>query len=385
MPIAAALRTALLAQPAQGRHALLLLAPWQTGRVLAALSANEAAAVLAGLDVSTGESPPETAAIAEAVIAAWRGAADFGVCPERLALGCWLAIVRHAPETVGNGAASLARALAALRLALVHGISRVTDSLCRANLPALYGAVGPAQAERLAPLLHLPEAVRCTLVAMPARADCDPTPAPRDTSFGGLFLLLPLLAALPFNGLDQLPVATANLLRFLVLASCAGDDAAAAFLDPVWRDLFSLPAQLLLADLAAWAAGLPAELLGSAEAAEPRPPADMLGSMETAESGPPTLPPRLAAPLAAAAAAVLTSFARALPGFAASSADYLRRNFLNCRARVTFAAEVILVELGRPPLDLVLGITGMTRERLCLPWLDARAIQLRPLERGAET
>jgi hypothetical protein len=97
--------------------------------------------------------------------------------------------------------------------------------------------------------------------------------------------------------------------------------------------------------------------------------------------------PAETAPLArfaAESAAVLSSFARTLPGFAASSPEYLCRNFLNGRARVTFAADVIEVELARPPLDLVLGIAGLMRERLELPWLDPRPILLRPLERAAD-
>jgi hypothetical protein len=338
---------------------LLLQEPWQAVRILSALGSNEAARVLSGLDVPAGDSAAVSATLTEAVLAAWREAASFGVCPNRLALGCWLTIVRHAPWSAGNGAKRQAHALGALRLAIVHGAGEaVTESVSNGDLPDLYRAAGAAHAEQLAPLLDLPQPVRRMLAAPAERADAGAEAAPRDTPFGGLFLLLPQLDAVPANDPEPAAAGAVNLLRFAVLAACAGDDAAASvFLDPVWRDLFGVPPRFLLAELTNWATGLP-------------------GPAEAAESGP-------LARFAVASAAVLSGFARTLPGFAASSPDYLRRNFLNCRARVTFAADAIEVELARPPLDLVLGITGMTRERLDLPWLDPRPIQLRPMQRAA--
>jgi hypothetical protein len=139
---------------------------------------------------------------------------------------------------VGNGAKNLARALAALRLAMVHGMAEgVTESLCNGDLPALYRTAGAPCAEQLAPLLHLPQSIRQALAVPPDRADLASEAALRDTPFGGLFLLLAHLDAVPSNAHEQAPAGTTNLLRFLVLATCAGDDAApAVFLDPVWRD-----------------------------------------------------------------------------------------------------------------------------------------------------
>ncbi|MFL5256255.1 MAG: hypothetical protein ACJ8AI_25830 [Rhodopila sp.] len=360
LPVAAALRTALLADPARGRRALLMQEPWQAARVLSALGASEAARVLSDIDVPAGDGAPASVTLAEAVLAAWREAPAFGVCPDRLALGCWLMIVRHAPWSAGNGAKALARALAALRLAIVYDAGTgVTEGVRDGDLPALYRAAGAACAERLAPLLDLPLPVRQAVAGPPDRANPESGSAPRDTPFGGSFLLLPHLQAVPADESEQAPAGTTNLLRFAVLAACAGDDAAAVFLDPVWRDLFAVAPGFRLADLADWAAGLPG-------------PAEAIGRGPLAR-------------FAAASAAVLSAFARTLPGFAASSPDYLRRNFLNVRARVTCGADLIEVELARPPLDLVLGITGMMRERLDLPWLDPRPIQLRPTERADET
>jgi hypothetical protein len=344
LPAAAALRTALVADPLLGRRALLSLPSWQAVRVLAALGRSEAAIVLQGLEGPAAEAAPAPAALALPILAAWREVAAFGFDPAPLALGCWLAMVREDPAVVGHGAAVFARALAALRLVVVEGLpAAAAHSLAAADLPALYRALGPAKAEQLAPLLDLPVAVRHRLAASAEPEALLASNGPRDTMFGGLFLLLPHLDAAPPAAPAGPP--TEKLQRFLSLAACAGDDAApAVVLDLVWRDLFGVPADLALADCKAWIAGLPED----------------------------------------AAAAVLGGFARTLPGFAAASPGYLRRNFLDCRASVTFGPEAIEVELGRPPLDLVLGIAGLTRERLVLPWFDARPIQLRPRQGAAD-
>jgi hypothetical protein len=75
---------------------------------------------------------------------------------------------------------------------------------------------------------------------------------------------------------------------------------------------------------------------------------------------------------------LLERFAHRLPGFAGSSPPYLRRNFLDVRARVILTPELVTAELGRPPLDVILSLTGMTRARLDLPWLDPRPVLLQP-------
>ena len=74
---------------------------------------------------------------------------------------------------------------------------------------------------------------------------------------------------------------------------------------------------------------------------------------------------------------MLERFSRRLPGFAGSSASYLRRNFLCGGATVELHPEAVRVSLERPPLDLVLGLAGMTRARVALPWVD-RPVELRP-------
>jgi hypothetical protein len=77
-----------------------------------------------------------------------------------------------------------------------------------------------------------------------------------------------------------------------------------------------------------------------------------------------------------ASARVLQGFARRIPGFAASSADFLRENFLSIVAAVDFEEDRIAVTLSRPPLDLILRVAGVNRGIRDWEWLDRRPFVL---------
>ncbi|HKP51309.1 MAG TPA: hypothetical protein VJ183_01510 [Chloroflexia bacterium] len=74
--------------------------------------------------------------------------------------------------------------------------------------------------------------------------------------------------------------------------------------------------------------------------------------------------------LAVIAMGVLRDFAWRLPGFARSGLPYLYANFLDTPASLECSADRYLVSLGRPPLNLVLNMTGMARGSVELSWLD---------------
>jgi len=80
--------------------------------------------------------------------------------------------------------------------------------------------------------------------------------------------------------------------------------------------------------------------------------------------------------LSVAAQGVLRAFARRLPGFAGSSLPYLYSNFLDFTASLEDEPERRVVRLGRPPLDIVLNMTGMARKEYRLDWLDERPLVL---------
>jgi hypothetical protein len=80
--------------------------------------------------------------------------------------------------------------------------------------------------------------------------------------------------------------------------------------------------------------------------------------------------------LSLAARGVLGAFAWRLPGFAWSSADFLYTNFLDVTATVEPGAEHWLVRLTRPPLHIVLAMTGAAHDTYHVSWLGGRRVQL---------
>jgi hypothetical protein len=88
------------------------------------------------------------------------------------------------------------------------------------------------------------------------------------------------------------------------------------------------------------------------------------------------LKPGLDRTLSIAAQGLLRNFAWRLPGFAFSSVAYLYPNFLDFTASLVDAPDRRVVRLGRPPLHLVLNMTGLARSSYHLSWLDERPLAL---------
>jgi hypothetical protein len=82
--------------------------------------------------------------------------------------------------------------------------------------------------------------------------------------------------------------------------------------------------------------------------------------------------------LSVAAQGVLRLFACKLPGFARSSFNHLYSNFLSCCAAVEEKADQRVVFLARPPLHLVLAMSGLNRCSYHLSWLDGRPCAIFP-------
>ena len=77
--------------------------------------------------------------------------------------------------------------------------------------------------------------------------------------------------------------------------------------------------------------------------------------------------------LSVAAHLALRRFARRLPGFADSHFVYLYRNFLDLSATVEEEPDRIVARVGRPPLHLVLNLTGFAHSSYSIPG-EARPI-----------
>jgi hypothetical protein len=86
------------------------------------------------------------------------------------------------------------------------------------------------------------------------------------------------------------------------------------------------------------------------------------------------------APPAAAVAgrAVLQELARRLHGFERSTPQHLRRNVLERPANVHPHAAGVRVELAPAPLDVLLRLAGLERDRFDVPWLGEVELVLEP-------
>ena len=73
---------------------------------------------------------------------------------------------------------------------------------------------------------------------------------------------------------------------------------------------------------------------------------------------------------------LLRRVAYGLPGFAGSNLPYLSRNFFEFAATVEEEPARRVVRLGRPPLHLVLNMTGLNRQSYRVSWLDERPFAL---------
>jgi hypothetical protein len=80
--------------------------------------------------------------------------------------------------------------------------------------------------------------------------------------------------------------------------------------------------------------------------------------------------------LSIAAQQLLRGLAWRLPGFAGSNLPYLSRNFLEFAATIEADDARHIVRIGRPPLHLILSMTGMTRQSYRLSWRDERPFAL---------
>jgi len=85
---------------------------------------------------------------------------------------------------------------------------------------------------------------------------------------------------------------------------------------------------------------------------------------------------RLDLALSLAAQHVMRAFASQLPDFAQSNLLYLWTNFLDFPASVEEEPDRRIVQVGRPPLRLVLGFIGCMRQTYRLSWLGDRPLTL---------
>lgn len=404
LPASAAVRTAIDRDPVAGRQALLHLPPGDLDRVVGSLSANDSRAVIRILAPSTGET--ESGVFHEILIEAVELLASLrprALSEDQLALRLHVEISRLPPATGGSVPGDLVAAVARwLRLRIAPPATKPPDlkkALASGDAGVLRQACPAEDLPLLLPLLGAPGNLLERLDRAGARLRGEATePSPgkevlHATPFGGVFLLLPHLLRIPLDShLGDLPpvenVPLPQLFLFLIAIRCLGKDHfATAIEDPTLRMLFGIPGETdspatlrRLRDVAGTI--LPPLDRAMAEHRrlfESRSPER--AARDWLQLGPPggwEAGSELEERTRTCARRVLRSFASNLPGFAGSSVDHLLVNFLAVRATIEEGEDRRVVRLSRPPLHLILSMTGADRASYTLPWLDRRPFVLFP-------
>jgi hypothetical protein len=364
LPASAAIRTVLTQDPEVGRDALHTLDDRRLSEIARCLTTHDERAVIEAC-----------AALASDAAAA---------APADLVAACARASRMRLPR--GRALVAIVRARAAVPPSLLQVIEAILEAFAAVDLcmstdrAAVTTAVRRVLAARLPE--RLPQALRplahqgTRLIVDAALGDSTvrrddglaiAPPGPLFTRFGGIGLLLRDLDALPWTEwTSDWPVpprgSAATVLKWLTACVCAGHPHVRdMFADDVWRGLFGVPSGLSLAAMSSWLRDTgPVRRRALLREASPV-------SMAAADRRWLSVPRRTgidaswSLALSVLSARVFRRFAARLPGFADSTAEYLWRNVLDFDATVEIDGERVVVQCGRPPLHLVLTITGMTR------------------------
>lgn len=416
LPAPAAIRTVLTRSVSEGIAALGRLDAGQWHLLTRTLGAGELRRLLEALAAGEPDVAPETAV--RAVLALLERGTPF---PRTEDEGTLLRLFVDAPR----GGRTLLLALR-LMLTLRRAVREAST-----DVPSEFLAALPQ--EQAAFWQACPSEVQEPFLAA-ARSLAQPAPQsrtsssglsgdePRFSSFGGALLLLPLVLIAPLGEGEE-----GRLARFLLLCRCLGGERAeAAFYDPLLRELCGVPPEANLAEAHSlaprrwrhwrhwrqrerggggeWvrlqAGGIRVLCEGErgewltvrpvGEGGEPqvrvgsvRPELEFLMTRfpdDIAYLKAPSLglPEPLESQAILAAQNVLRAVAYRIPGFGYSSLPYLYANFLEMSVALTVQGERRIALLSRPPLHLVLGMTGLASATFSPEHSrDARPITLR--------
>lgn len=265
LPPSAALRTVICHQSATGRNALQQMSEPGLRRVLAALTDHDARLILNAI---AADPAANQALIPENINPLLLNQSVPFQNEHCAALSFYLRISAELPAAAGPRLQAFVLAVTCLVRCIRDGpFSRrnnLVHFLATSNLTSLYQLTGPAEAELLTPLLGC-DAEWLQTVGNPAQIAShspDITDVPRHIATGGIFLLLPLLDAMPiFEATLGWPgicnCEPASLVRFLILVKCCGTTGAAQlFADPLVRDLLGITPDLDSPSLRRWQTSL---------------------------------------------------------------------------------------------------------------------------------
>jgi hypothetical protein len=386
LPTADALRTVLAGEPEEGAAALAGMAESDAAAIATALTSAGARRVLAAMSAHDAGLQP---GVVLDLWRRWRARGGSAIRTYDLAHAALIilpAMLRLADGALTGSVTAASWLAAALDRAMPadgepDGEAEIESWLAQArySLAQVEGS-GPMLARMLASWPRETVAAEVAAGAAPSIGT-----AGIDTPLAGLALLLPLIdeaaAALPADSQNE-----PAIVRLVLLMKCGGPALGlAAARDPVMRDLFGVPPAVRPKRAAAWLAGMPHEC-ARAIAATARGlacrngrsailrPGDRRDLCFAPGLGGGTVGDRAMTLLAGA---VMRAFARRLPGFGRSSARFLVANFLAGGGRIEATEDGVSVALRRPPLAVILAMTGFRQFQCRASWLAGRPLSIR--------
>lgn len=349
LPISSALRVVLTKQPDEGREALGALSASDRAQVAGALSEIDAELLAEALAATVPPDADETPL--------WLAAFALPPTPAHLAVAQAVihdlaALLAEFPQA-GRGTIAALR----LRAQMAKATGDALSAMVSRDALRLLAVTRGARIRDIARLFALPDAVLARIKDDAAAPTLATAAEPAYTRFGGLFLLWPHLPEVAWErgAANRDPQATVALLA---LAALAGNkDSAAAIEDPVLRAALGVDPRTTREDLAAWLQQLvPARL----------PHMRLPRGCDVALPIALRTPPLAYRAIRGFAMRALTDFAQRLPGFGNASVPFLRNNMFGVGARVRLDKDLVHIVIDRPPLDVLLGISGLADREVIL-------------------
>lgn len=361
LPRSAALRTALMRDAVVGRDALATLTASESDRLCQALTEIDAGVLLDAIAETLADGEQDD--IWQAALTLPRRSHTAGQVAGEL---------RDLAELLSSFGAGLSRvALTAIRIR--HMLRRnaspeLADAIRQGAGRKLGQLLTGASVADVACLLAPPGEARDLAVRMCEAESCviDTVADSGFTPHGGMLLLWPHLPEIEQQLVPDGPGDPAGIYAMLALAGIFEPHTAmAAMGDATIRAIFGVDQRVCVADLADWLATVPPNAImplakhrGDLKGLSPP-----FGGARTQHRA-----------LVAAGHQTLAEFTRRLPGFAGSSAAFLRVNLLTIGARTTIRPGTVHALLERPPLDVLLAISGLADRTV--PLADGRLLTL---------
>jgi hypothetical protein len=360
LPASAAVRQLGTAEPSTIDEALRSLPAHELDNVLSEIAPGDAAAIVHALCAGSRPNPVRAVAVAA------RSLLEAGRLPSdarRATLAVVLSLLEPSPVD-----ADVARDLVTVIVALrTCGYASRPDLLQALRTGDWTTAARLGGYNVVTALSGWPAATRTEALATVAAVQASPPGEAEHSALGGVFLLLPLLAEIELGTeappLDDVPAE--RVIQLLAIIGVLGADRTGTLLADPWLHLALGIGVLDPAQITEWS-----RCLDTVSVAEHT--LRHADGMAKDQCDPTLLQSTLLAPNAArallqASSALLRELSSRLPGMATASAEHLHRNVLDLDATVHTDPERIVVELGQPPLNLLLSLTGMNRRTFVLP------------------